>query len=80
MTHFFAALKALYPRHLILNTVLKHYMNPLHLYCRLRDLGISRRPATLLCKLYERNIFNRWSNRGLNRQFKETHNEFISGR
>ena len=38
---------------------LKHYMNPLHVYCRLRDLGLRKRPAAFLCQLYERAIFKR---------------------
>ena len=38
---------------------LKHYMNPLHVYCRLRDLGIGKEPATCLCRIYERIIFKK---------------------
>jgi hypothetical protein len=36
---------------------LKHYMNPVHIYCRLRDLGLAKRPAIFLCRIYERAIF-----------------------
>ena len=37
--------------------VLQHYMNPLHIYCRLRDVGLSKRQAIFLCLIYERSIF-----------------------
>jgi hypothetical protein len=36
---------------------LKHYMNPLHIYCRLRDVGIPKNPAMLVCRVYERTVF-----------------------
>lgn len=36
---------------------IKHYMNPLHIYCRLRDIGISRNAAIFVCRIYERAIF-----------------------
>jgi hypothetical protein len=36
---------------------MQHYLNPLHVYCRLRDIGIPRGVAILLCKVYERTIF-----------------------
>ena len=36
---------------------LKHYVNPLHIYCRLRDMGIAERWAKSLCRTYERSIF-----------------------
>jgi hypothetical protein len=36
---------------------IKHYMNPLHVYCRLRDIGISRNAAMFVCRIYERAIF-----------------------
>ncbi len=36
---------------------IKHYMNPLHIYCRLRDIGISRNAAIFMCRIYERAIF-----------------------
>lgn len=40
--------------------VFKHYMNPLHIYCRLRDLGLKKGAAGFLCQMYERRIFNRF--------------------
>jgi hypothetical protein len=36
---------------------LQHYLNPLHIYCRLRDLGVAKEQATCLCRFYERFIF-----------------------
>ena len=36
---------------------IKHYMNPLHVYCRLRDIGVSRSAAMFVCRFYERVIF-----------------------
>ncbi len=36
---------------------LKHYMNPLHIYCRLRDLGLAKGPALFICSIYERSFF-----------------------
>lgn len=41
----------------IMGTTIKHYMNPLHIYCRLRDLGIAKGTARFLCRIYERIIF-----------------------
>jgi hypothetical protein len=44
---------------------IKHYMNPLHIYCRLRDIGISKQTAMALCRVYERTLFRCLSvNRG----------------
>jgi hypothetical protein len=39
---------------------LKHYMNPLHIYCRLRDLGLGKGQAAFLCRIYERKIFKKY--------------------
>ena len=49
-----------------MTTVLKHYLNPLHIYCRLRDIGIAKKTAIFLCRLYERTIFNLLFVRGQN--------------
>lgn len=38
---------------------LRHYLNPLHLLCRLYDLGIPRRWAKAFCRAYERSIYTR---------------------
>ena len=40
-----------------MSTNLQHYLNPLHIYCRLRDMGIAKKIALRLCRLYERVIF-----------------------
>ena len=34
-----------------------HCMNPLHIYCRMRDIGIAKRTAMFLCRIYECCIF-----------------------
>jgi len=36
----------------------QHYLNPLHVYCRLRDIGVPKVVAVLLCRYYERAFFN----------------------
>ena len=36
---------------------LQHRLNPLHVYCRLRDLGLRGPTARRLCALYERLVF-----------------------
>ena len=36
---------------------LKHYLNPLHIYCRARDVGLSKVSSSFLCRLYEKGIF-----------------------
>lgn len=41
----------------------QHYLNPLHIYCRLMDIRIPRAMAVLLCKTYERLVFNRLNGR-----------------
>jgi hypothetical protein len=35
----------------------RHYLNPLHVFCRLRSLGISKRTSLRLARLYERYVF-----------------------
>jgi len=40
----------------VMGAALKHYLNPLHVYCRLRDLGMTKGVAVSLCKLYERMV------------------------
>jgi hypothetical protein len=37
----------------------RHYMNPLHVYCRLRGLGVSRGTASYMSRRYERYLFKR---------------------
>lgn len=38
-------------------TVLQHHVNPLHVYCRLRGIGIPKRTAAIIGIYYERYIF-----------------------
>jgi len=33
---------------------LRHRLNPLHVYCRLVDLGVSRARAGRICAVYEK--------------------------
>ena len=40
-----------------MTAILQHYFNPLHIYCRLRDLGMAKELATCLCRFYERFFF-----------------------
>jgi hypothetical protein len=35
----------------------QHYLNPLHLYCRLRDLGLPRPVARTISSGYERILY-----------------------
>ena len=37
---------------------LQHYLNPLHIFCRMREIGLPKIPATFLCQTYERAFFN----------------------
>ncbi len=39
---------------------LQHRMNPLHLYCRLRDIGMSMSAAQRMTGYYERYVY-RWT-------------------
>jgi len=41
----------------------QHYLNPLHVYCRLRDLHVPKGVAIFICKLYERAVFNHFQGR-----------------
>ena len=42
---------------LLMSHKLQHYLNPLHVYCRMRDMGIAKETARYLCRIYERAIF-----------------------
>lgn len=37
--------------------LLQHALNPLHLYCRLCDTGLSPAHAQRVCRLYERFVY-----------------------
>jgi len=50
-----------------MSPAIKHYFNPLHVYCRLRDLGLGKGSACFLCTLYERIIFRRYILRTLSK-------------
>jgi hypothetical protein len=40
---------------------IKHYINPLHLWCRMLDCKIfGRKLSTKICKLYEKKIFKKY--------------------
>jgi len=45
---------------LLMPTTFKHILNPLHIYCRLRDIGLTKGAAGFICRFYERAIFNRY--------------------
>ena len=51
-------------------SILQHYLNPLHIYCRLRDIGMTKELATCLCRFYERFIFKCLSGREQKKQVK----------
>jgi hypothetical protein len=36
---------------------LEHLLNPLHVYCRLRDMGMGGGPARVFCRTYERSVY-----------------------
>lgn len=37
--------------------LLQHYLNPLHIYCRLRDFGLSKITAGKIITTYEKCFF-----------------------
>jgi hypothetical protein len=41
---------------------LQHHLNPLHIYCRLLDMGLSKRLSGIVCRCYEILIYKwlRW--------------------
>lgn len=43
----------------LMRSVLIHYMNPLHIYCRLVEIGMLKSKARHLCSLYERYFFKK---------------------
>ncbi len=42
-----------------LRILFQHYCNPLHVYCRLRDLGMGSSTALRMCSLYQRVLFRK---------------------
>ena len=41
------------------NKETQHFLNPLHIYCRLIDLGLTQKFSTKMCKFYEKHIFKK---------------------
>ena len=41
----------------MIRTIINHVFNPLHVFCRLRDLGISKSRARWLCSIHEQWIY-----------------------
>jgi hypothetical protein len=37
--------------------IFQHYLNPLHVYCRLREIGINTGTAQRVCTVYERFVY-----------------------
>ncbi|WP_167336397.1 hypothetical protein [Desulfonatronum thioautotrophicum] len=35
----------------------QHHFNPLHLYCRLREIGVNTCTAQRVCTMYERFVY-----------------------
>ena len=40
-------------------STLRHLLNPLHVYCRLKDAGLAEGAARRLCLAYERVLYRR---------------------
>ena len=38
----------------------QHHLNPLHIFCRLRGIGLPKTVAILICRFYERVIFKKF--------------------
>lgn len=43
-----------------LKKIIRHHMNPLHVYCRLRDCGLGHAKALRISERYERSILHRF--------------------
>lgn len=48
-----------------LRLVVRHVFNPLHVFCRLRDVGVCGPMAMRVCRVYERWLYNPFRTRGL---------------
>jgi hypothetical protein len=42
-----------------LRSLFQHYCNPLHVYCRLREMGVTPHMALRMCSVYERFLFRK---------------------
>ncbi len=40
-----------------LRDAVQHFLNPLHMYCRLKDMGLAGPTAHRMCLVYERFIY-----------------------
>jgi hypothetical protein len=40
-----------------LRMAVQHFFNPLHMYCRLKDMGLAGPTAHKMCRVYERLIY-----------------------
>ena len=40
-----------------MRAIIKHHMNPLHVYCLLMDLEIGKGAAMFPCKIYDSTLF-----------------------
>jgi hypothetical protein len=38
---------------------LQHWMNPLHIYCRLLDMGLNKKLVIFICRRYN-TIYSKW--------------------
>lgn len=41
----------------VLRNMTQHWFNPLHVFCRLRQAGMSRRAARMVCRIYETCVY-----------------------
>lgn len=51
-----------------MNTIrmhLQHYLNPLHIMCRIMDMGIPARRAAIWAGIYEMHIYRRFQAAGI---------------
>lgn len=48
-----------------------HFMNPLHIYCRLRNLGVPKAKARRICETYEFSLFNHFTGKRRKKSMRE---------
>lgn len=44
-----------------IKSLMQHYFNPLHVYCRLRDIGMKGSITRHMCSVYERYVYKIFS-------------------
>lgn len=59
-----------------LRSKFRHYFNPLHVYCRLCELGIPKKTAINLGKIYEKYFYNGNGGSKLSKLLKTARNLF----